>query len=764
VSGLDFQLHTLGWRAFSDLCQTVLREVLGQHLQAFSDVNDGGRDGAFHGPATPVAEGCIAGLHGEVVAQVKHTSVPGGHLSLADVQVELVKAERLATAGLCDTYVLLTNALVTGAADEAIRGALADRGVATPLLLGGEWLTHTIRESARLRSLVPRLYGLGDLSQILDSRAYEQARALLDSRRDELATFVPTAAYRRAEAALHDHGFVLLLGEPGAGKSVIAATLSAAAADKWDSAVVEAAHPNDIRHHWNPKERTLFWADDAFGVMHFDERRMDAWNRTLGLKRSMVRGGSRVVLTSRDYIWNAARRHLKESAFPFLLEDQVVINVEELSQSEREDILYSHLRHGQQPLEVLTDIKPFLREISAEVALLPESARRLADPFFTKDLNTKDPAAILHFLTHPAAYLREVLRQLDADSEAAVALVFAYGQHLSSPLSLTPYDLSTIAMLGATPAGVRRALTDLQGSLVAFDSGEGHWRFRHPSVADGFAALLVEDPEKLAIYLRGAPVDRLLAEATVGTVDLEGAAVTVPPQLFGLLRQRLNAVPPSEREQLWEFLATRCTAEFARTYLEARPDMLRPLTHPGMFLGEGRPEVRLLRQLHVRGALPDSGRLDFIDHVVQIAVEGPDPAWCASDSVRAVIGDDGYARVRAAVRMALVSEPDELRASWDTSNYPGLSWGTPDAWTQELSAAAEAYASEFAGDAEAVAAAKDLAEFGEDLTRDLYEDHPEVDRDDEDWRPRSKGPRPSGAGASPPSVPGRDVFDDLDAR
>ncbi len=46
--------------------------------------------------------------------------------------------------------------------------------------------------------LVPRVYGLGDLSQILDERAYTQARAILESMRDDLAKVVVTDAYQKA--------------------------------------------------------------------------------------------------------------------------------------------------------------------------------------------------------------------------------------------------------------------------------------------------------------------------------------------------------------------------------------------------------------------------------------------------------------------------------------------------------------------------------------------------------------------------------------
>ena len=45
----SFELHTLGWRAFQDLCAVVIRTVWGQSVLVFADSNDAGRDGAFYG-------------------------------------------------------------------------------------------------------------------------------------------------------------------------------------------------------------------------------------------------------------------------------------------------------------------------------------------------------------------------------------------------------------------------------------------------------------------------------------------------------------------------------------------------------------------------------------------------------------------------------------------------------------------------------------------------------------------------------------------
>ena len=50
--------------------------------------------------------------------------------------------------------------------------------------------------------LVPMVYGLGDLSRILDECAYAQALALLASLRDDLSKIVVTSSYKRAAAAL----------------------------------------------------------------------------------------------------------------------------------------------------------------------------------------------------------------------------------------------------------------------------------------------------------------------------------------------------------------------------------------------------------------------------------------------------------------------------------------------------------------------------------------------------------------------------------
>lgn len=195
-----YELHTLGWKAFQNLCVTITGEVWGQTVQSFFDSRDGGRDGAFRGTwKTKAGES----FKGSFTVQCKFTAKANQQLKLTDLNDELTKAKRLAAQGLADNYFLFTNARITGSADEAMRGAFQSfAGIEHFAAYGAERISLFIRESSRLRVLVPHIYGLGDLSQILDQRACDQAREILSALGDDLAKFVITEAYQRSAKAL----------------------------------------------------------------------------------------------------------------------------------------------------------------------------------------------------------------------------------------------------------------------------------------------------------------------------------------------------------------------------------------------------------------------------------------------------------------------------------------------------------------------------------------------------------------------------------
>ncbi len=564
---VSYDLSQLGWKAFQDVAAAIAAEILKRPVQTFLGSNDGGRDAAFigrwDGPGDTVEKSTI---------QCKFLGKPGANLTLSNLKAELPKAKKLAVDGLADDYVILTNAGVSGEADVEICAAFEAVGVKKCRVFGGTWIVQQLTENPKLRMLVPRVYGIGDLSHIITGHGYKQAKAILDSMGSDLSCFVPTDAYRSAVKALQEHGFVILLGDPASGKSTIAAILALGAIDDGCLGALKINAPDQL-DLWHPGEKQFLWVDDAFGPNHFDASRMSRWNGELGALKAAIEGGARIVFTSRNYIWEAARPHLKTSALPALKESQVVVNVHALSEQERAQMLYNHVRRIQ-PQAMRKRLKPHLAAIAANEAFLPETARRLGDPLFTKNL-VISRERLIRLVEHPVEFLTEVLEQLDDASRAAIALIFLNSQTgVPSPITASPALEMVTRLMGVQPAELARAMQHMNDSLtllISEDAGD-RWIFRHPTVTDAFATIVGSSPELVELYVHGAKLDRLLREATCRPKAPDDKRIRIPPTLYPVLNERLASCPLDEA--LMSFLGARCEQAFLAQVLEVRPDIL----------------------------------------------------------------------------------------------------------------------------------------------------------------------------------------------
>ena len=120
-----YDLHKLGWHSFQQLCHTIGGEILGQTLESFADSNDGGRDGAFRGTWNPDHHEDLAG---SFVFQCKFTAKADGRLTPSGLSEEVEKAKTLVQQGICDSYILMTNATISGSSNQRIVKMFADAG------------------------------------------------------------------------------------------------------------------------------------------------------------------------------------------------------------------------------------------------------------------------------------------------------------------------------------------------------------------------------------------------------------------------------------------------------------------------------------------------------------------------------------------------------------------------------------------------------------------------------------------------------------
>ncbi|NOT23097.1 MAG: hypothetical protein HOP22_10285 [Nitrospiraceae bacterium] len=755
-----YDLHNLGWHSFQQLCLTIAREIFGQTVESFLDSADAGRDGAFTGTWIP-SQG--EALSGRFVIQCKFTSRRDKNLTQSDITDEVAKAKRLVKGGRCDCYILMTNAGLSGSVAQDVELLFKKAGVKQVVMFGSTWICDKIRENKRLRMLVPRIYGLGDLSQILDNRAYQQAKALLASLREDLSKVVLTAAYRRAAEALDRHGFVLLVGEPAAGKTTIASMLSMAALDQWGSSTLKLDDPRKVVEHWNPDEPSqFFWIDDAFGVMQYESFLVHGWNHILPQVKTMLRKGTKVVMTSRDYIYNRARKDLKEGAFPLLRESQVVIDVRKLTQEEKQQILYNHIKLGRQERPFRTAIKPHLESVASNSRFIPETARRLGDPLFTAELEI-DRYHLNQFVEKQEQFLHEVLLGLDQHSKAALALIYMRNDSLESPIKLEESEREAIERLGSNLGGCITALESLNGSLAQYTHSEGVavWRFKHPTVGDAFAGLLLQNPELLGIYVRGSSIDKLMGQITCGDVGLEHAVV-LQKALFSLVLNRLSEFSSTTkyksplfsamytRNRLDGFLSSRCSKTFLAQYILEYPNTLDRVSKPGLFLSAV-SEVDLAIRLHEFGLLPEEYRKVFVETVTSYAVEGEDLYALESVRIQSVFTSTELAQFRTRIRTELLPSLADVRRRWESNRALDQS---PDEYMQPLLDSLSTLKEEFAGEPAILMDIDREIQRGKDWISDQMADDSQKDRPSRSFGDVDTSDHP------PPHV--RGIFDDVD--
>lgn len=300
----DFALHTIGWQAFQDLVVSIAEVEYDRPVIRVAKVHDQGRDGSFYGlPESKLEENDQR----ETTIQCKHYSGRDNKLTLASLSSELTSVRNLVSSNRAHGYILVTNANVTEGDRLKLAKALRECGVKQPYIFGRDWVVAKILEHPRVRALVPRVYGLGDLSWIIDDRARRQANAILDTMGEDLRCYVPTLSHRKAVEALAIYRIVFLLGDPAVGKSTIAAALSLAATDEDESEVIYVRNPEEFLSGWNPNiENRLFWIDDAFGSIQYAPELMDRWNKVLLTFKAAVRRKNRFIITSRTYIWYLA--------------------------------------------------------------------------------------------------------------------------------------------------------------------------------------------------------------------------------------------------------------------------------------------------------------------------------------------------------------------------------------------------------------------------------------------------------------------------
>lgn len=360
------------------------------------------------------------------------------------------------------------------------------------------------------------------------------------------------------------------------------------------------------------------------------------------------------------------------------------------------------------------------------------------------------------------SFLQEVLRGLDSHSKAALALIYMRNDRLESPVELQKSEEQALERLGSDLGGCITALEVLNGSLVQHThaSGDSIWRFKHPTIGDAYAAILVLSPDLLGIYVQGSTTEKLIEQVTCGDVGIKNAVI-IPKALFPLMLRRLSEVSTTNaykdawlakwaaRSGLQGFLTRRCSKAFLTLYLETNLDLLERVSKPGLLLNTV-PEVDLAVRLHEFGLLPEERRKQFITTVSEYALQGEDLYALQDAGIQSVFEDHEFEELTVRVRTELLPRLNDVLSDWQGNRGSDES---PDEHMQPLLDSFEALKRLFDEDEDAV---KIVERETRRAAEWIAEHMPE--------EPDAKRSRILGGGQAPDPLQGdRSIFDDIDA-
>ncbi|WP_312030652.1 hypothetical protein [Methylosinus sp. H3A] len=590
-----------------------------------------------------------------------------------DLNPEIAHVEELVAAGQAHTYAFMTNMSVDAPVAAEMRAKLRQLGVRKPHVLGRQYIVRTIRSSARLRALVPQVYGLGDLTSIVDERLSEQSRALLASWIPKLRTYVPTQAHRDAVHAIAKHGVVLLLGNPSSGKSAIGAVISTIASENPDSTVLALTSPRDFEAGWNPNDPgRFFWIDDAFGsnVLRIDY--VQDWTSAFAKLRAAIAHGNRFLLTSRKHIYEAARLRLGQRNLPQFANDSAVVDVGDLAFEEKSQILYNHINFGGQSQSWRTSVKPHLTAVAAVNDFLPGIAERLGDPNFTKGLLPRE-ASLVRFMEEPREHLIDTVNALDDQLQAALLLIYVHqsgfdpGNHDSSSAQ------AVAELTGFSLTRIQECFAELKGSFLKLSGTK--WIFSHPTISDALTEILRQKPHMMAALIRGATTDTILGSFTCEGSPLIRDALAIPSTLDDALVDRLGRTPDEwyRNWMLFQFLAYRASeAVFAKS-LRQFPNLLERSCWK-TDLAANDPRIATFARANIIGLLPHKLRQEIAEALEDAVLKHLDVSFFDDATTLALIPPFRLIKLGLALRTkvlpSLEERIDEIAADADLDEEP----------------------------------------------------------------------------------------------
>lgn len=326
----DYDFRLLSSYDFELLARDLLQEEMNVRLESFSRGRDGGIDFRFRS------------TNGALVVQCKHYA-NYDDLSRVLNRDEVKKVQRLKP----NRYLLVVSTPLTPPRKEKLLQLFAPFCRGTQDIFGREDLNNLLARHPSVERQNFKLWLTSEpvLTRFLHAGIWGDAELTLQRIRRRASRYVPNPSFNRAKGILDEHHYCIIAGIPGIGKTTLAEILLIDYVDRHSFQAIRIANDlSEIKGVKNPRNRQIFYFDDFLGTKALDKLQKNEDQRLVEFLEEVAANPNwRFVLTTREYILNAAKIRYEAFAYPPVSLKPCVVELSDYMRPIRGRILYNHI-------------------------------------------------------------------------------------------------------------------------------------------------------------------------------------------------------------------------------------------------------------------------------------------------------------------------------------------------------------------------------------------------------------------------------------
>jgi Restriction endonuclease/Protein of unknown function (DUF815) len=504
---VNYDFMTLSPEDFEHLVADLLSHEWNLSLEQFKSGKDQGVD---------LRNTRLLGTPDTTIIQCKRYAPNRFSELLRTVKSESKKIERLKPA----RYVLATSVPLSPSNKTQLMQALTPWCLTTGDIYGATEINGLLRRFSEVEKTHFKLWigSTSVLERILHARIFNVTHATVECIRNQLSRLVMYKGFERALEILHEDHHVLIVGNPGIGKSTLAKMLLCHYLREGFEPIVVKGNIDDawtlVQVPHDDKRKFVVLYDDFLGRYHFESPHFEK-NEEVSLfdflEKVRRSDNVRFLLTTREYILaDAQRMHgaFAEHAREIL---RYTLKLEDYSKAHRAKMLFNHLYFSDLPdsrLELLIRDRAYQTIVEHE-HFNPRNVETISNYVNSRAMNDQEYLQFVrNRFDNPASLWEHPFRQdIGATARNVLMVLWTFGE---------PVDLETLKKaVNQFSLGVDEnefdfqftdALHQLDGNFIATNRYPGVARtlgpffvaqFSNPSVEEFIDRFLRADPSRI---------------------------------------------------------------------------------------------------------------------------------------------------------------------------------------------------------------------------------------------------------------------------